>query len=506
MSNSDDWGTGHAPRTDQAGVRFRPRIGPLDVLVRLWRAKWLMILVFLPIFLLGLLAAFQMPTEYEARSRLYVRLGDESVFRPRVGSALGEGQPLAPDTEQLLLAELEVLQSPVVAERALEKFPLQRIFPKLVTAMEKEMEKEPADLHDAIAEETFQKAIAALQKRFKAGAAPKTPVIAASLEHEDAEVSAELLNAMIGAYLDYRQEVFAGSGSDSLRDQRKKFEGQLLDVESDIRAFLRSNNIGDFESERATAQQLYATISGELLTNQSRASAVEGQLDTYNRQLATIEPQQDMYVEDSSASQLMQLKIEREDLLSRYTADSRAVQAIDTRIAQLEDYLNSRDGLAGTTRRGPNPVYQQIEQAAANLEAERQSLALQEAELQRQLNRVEARLARLNDLTPEWQELQRRKALMEANVENFSVREIQENALAEIAVESADSVRVLEPARVPVKGSSLKMPIAALAFLFAGFTALMMGLLSALMRRGFPTAASVERTTGLPVIAAVGKA
>ncbi|MEM5518204.1 Wzz/FepE/Etk N-terminal domain-containing protein [Henriciella sp. AS95] len=504
MSNTDDWGTGHAPRADQTGVRHRPRIGPLDLAVRLWRAKWIMILVFLPIFLLGLFTAFQMPTEYEARSRLYVRLGDESVFRPRVGNTMGEGQTLAPDTEQLLMAELEVLQSPVVAERALEMFPLERIFPELVEAMDKAMAKEPADLHDAIAEETFQKAIGALQKKFSAGAAPKTPVIAAKLEHKDPAVSAELLNAMIGAYLDYRQEVFAGSGSDSLRDQRKKFEGQLLDVESEIRAFLRSNNIGDFESERATAQQLYATISGELLTNRSRASAVNGQLDIYNQQLSTIEPQQDMYVEDSSASQLMQLKIEREDLLSRYTPDSRAVQAIDTRIAQLEDYLNSRDGLSGTTRRGPNPVYQQVEQAAANLEAEQQSLALQEAELRRQLESVESRLSRLNDLTPEWQELQRRKALMEANVENFSVREIQENALAEISVESADSVRVLEPARVPVKGSSMKMPVAALAFLFAAFSALMAGLLYALTRRGFPTAASVERTTGLPVIGAVG--
>lgn len=503
MSDREDWGYAPAGHAGPAAVRQRPRIGPMEIGLQLWRAKWLMILVFLPIFLLGVFAAFQMPKEYEARSRLYVRLGDESVFRPRVGI---EGPALVPETEQLLLAELEVLQSPVVAERALERFPLKRIFPKMVTAMEEKMAKAPESEHEAIAEETFQTAIGALQKKLKAGAAPKTPVIATSLTMEDPEVSAEMLNAIIGAYLDYRGEVFASTGTDSLREQRKKFEGQLLDVEDEIRAFLRSNNIGDFESERITVQQLYSTISGELLTNQSRASAVEGQLDIYNQQLAKIQPEQDLYVEDSSASQLMQLKIEREDLLSRYTPDSRAVQAIDTRIAQLEQYLNSRDGLAGTTRRGPNPVYQQIEQAAANLEAEAQSLALQEAELKRQLSRVEARMQRLNELSPDWQELQRRKALMETNVQNFSVRELEEKALVEISGESADSVRVLEPARVPVKGSSLKAPVAALAFLLAGFTAFMVGLLWALTRKGFPTARSVERTVGIPVIASVGKA
>lgn len=503
MANTGDWGPAGTSYAEAGPVRRRPGLGPAELVLQLWRAKWLMLAVFLPIFLAGLIVAFRMPTEYEAKSRLYVRLGEESVYRPRVGT---EGAGATPEQEQLIQAELEILRSPVVVERALSHFPLARVFPDLVEAMDEKMAEAEPDEREAIAEETFQRGIAALRKKFDSGTAPKTPVIGTSLQHEDPEMAAELLNAMIGAYLDYRGEVFATTGSDSLREQRRKFENQLLDVEDEIRTFLRANQIGDFESERATAQQLYTTISGELLTNQSRASAVDGQLDIYNQQLATKEPEQDLYVEDSSAQRLAELRMEREDLLSRYTASSRAVQAIDTRIDQLEAYLGSRQGLSGTTRRGPNPVYQQIEQAAANLEAEAQSLSLQRAELERQLSAVEDRLQRLNELAPQWQELQRRKALMEANVQNFSVREIEENALAEISDQNADSVRVLEPARVPIKGSSLKMPVAALAFLFAGFTALMAGLLRALTRQGFPTARSVERTTGLPVLGSVGTA
>ena len=503
MTATQDWGPGGQSRPDAGVVRRRPWMGAAELVLQLWRAKWLMLLIFLPIFALGLFAAFQMPTAYEASSRLYVRLGEESVYRPKVGT---EGAGATPEQEQLIQAEIEVLRSPIVAERALERFPLARVYPELVEAMEKKLADTPTAERDALVEATFQKGVAALSESFKAGSAPKTPVIGTSLAHKDAQLSAELLNAIIGAYLDYRGEVFAVGGSDSLRDQRKKFESQLLSVEGEIRAFLKRNQIGDFESERQTAQQLFSTISGELLTNKSRASAVEGQLDIYNQQLSRINPQQDLYVEDSSANRLTELRMEREELLSRYTADSRAVQAIDTRIDQLEEYLASRDGLSGTTRRGPNPVYQQIEQSTANLEAEAQSLALQRAELERQLNSVEARLERLNELAPAWQELQRRKALLEANVQNFAAREIEERALAEISNQSADSVRVLEPARVPIKGKSLKLPVAALAFLFAGFTALMFGLLRALTRSGFPTARSLERTIGLPVVGSVGMA
>lgn len=503
MASMGDWGPAGTSYADTGPVRHRPRLGPADILLRLWRAKWLMLVIFVPIVALGAFVALRMPTEYEASSRLYVRLGEESVYRPRVGT---EGAGAMPEQEQLIQAEMEVLQSPVVAERALGHFPLARVFPDLAEAMDEKMAEAPASDYDAIADETFQKAVMQLRKMFEAGTAPKTPVIATSLKHEDPELSAELLNAMIGAYLDYRSEVFTPADTGSLQEQRKKFEAQLLAVEDEIRTFLKANRIGDFESERTTAQQLYATISGELLTNRSRASAVDGQLDIYNQQLANMNPQQDLYVEDSSAQRLSELQIEREDLLSRYTEDSRAVQAIDKRIAQLESYLSARDDMAGTTRRGPNPVYQQIEQAAANLEAEAQSLDLQEAELERQLAAVEARLERLNELAPAWQELQRRRTLMETNVQNFSARELEEKALAEISDRTADSVRVLEPARVPLKGSSLKLPVLALAILFGGFTALMAGLMHALTRRGFPTARSLERTTGLPVIGAVRRA
>lgn len=497
MPQSNDWGARPPSQAHTAPFRSRPRIGIADLILQLWRAKWLMIAVFIPVFLLGILAAFQMPKEYRAESRLFVRIGDENVYRPRVGN---ETQGVAPEEELLIQAELEVLRSPVVAERALSEFDLADVYPKLITAMEKKLAESPPSEHDAIREETAQKAAATLRKAFESGTAPKTPVIGTALSHKEAAMSAALLNAWIDAYLDYRNEVFSTNGSASLQEQRRKFEGELLTVENEIREFLRTNRIGDFESERLTAQQLFSTISGEMLTNQSRASAVEGQLDIYNQQLATLEPQQDLYVEDNSAQRLMELRIERQDLLSRYTEDSQAVRAIDDRISKIEGYLNSRSGLAGTTRRGPNPVYQDIEQAANNLQAEAQSLELQGAELQRQLGRVEARLSRLNELEPEWQELQRRKALMERNVENFSVREMEERALSEISGQTADSVRVLEPALVPLKGKSLRMPVAALGFLFAGFTALMAGLGRALTREGFATARSVERTTGLRVV------
>ena len=60
---------------------------------------------------------------------------------------------------------------------------------------------------------------------------------------------------------------------------------------------------------------------------------------------------------------------------------------------------------------------------------------------------------------------------------------------------------MIERAAAPSRGSSLKLPLLALVFLFAGFTALCVGLLRVFSRRGFITPASAGRTLQMPVLA-----
>ena len=67
-----------------------------------------------------------------------------------------------------------------------------------------------------------------------------------------------------------------------------------------------------------------------------------------------------------------------------------------------------------------------------------------------------------------------------------------------------DTIRVVEKAAAPTKGKSLRKPVAILAFLFAGFSALCVGLLRVFLTPGLPTPASAARTFDLPVLATAG--
>ena len=75
-----------------------------------------------------------------------------------------------------------------------------------------------------------------------------------------------------------------------------------------------------------------------------------------------------------------------------------------------------------------------------------------------------------------------------------------------MAAQASESVKITEPATVPIEGSSLKLPVAILALLFAGFTALLVGIGRALTRQGFATQSSLQRTTGIPVLGSVSRA
>lgn len=477
----------------------RPRLGALDLLLQLWRAKLLMtfvaILVFLPFFLF----AMSMQTKYEASSGLLVSLGEELVYRPRVGS---EAAGAIPEQELLNQAEIELLSSPVVADRVLDKFSIEAIYPEI--AQERAFIAADAPGRDPLVR-MRQMAASAILDDFSAGAAPKSNVIRATFKHEDAELSAAILNEMVDTYMRYRKEVFASSRATSFSEQRSRFEVGLIDAQEDIRFFLEQNRIGDFTAERQAAQRLYTSVSEQLFAISARETAVQGQLATLTRQMDSTQPLVEMFVEDSTDQTLLDLKIEREQALSRYKPDSRTVQAIDKRIEQVESYLGTQPSSVGTRRTGPNPIFQDMEQRRSGLEAEAQSLLNQRIELERQKQEATSRLRLFANLLPEWQELQRRRDLVERNLSSYAEREIESQTLSEIAQQESDNIRVIDRARVPLEGSSLKMPVIVFGFALALFTALIAGLLRATTRPSFSTAGSIERTTGIPVIASVRK-
>ncbi|MAI89708.1 Wzz/FepE/Etk N-terminal domain-containing protein [Ponticaulis sp.] len=475
-----------------SGRSNRPQLSLADIFLLLWRAKWMMIAIAVPIVALAVLVAMFMPTEYRATSRVQVTIGNERVFEPIVGSS---GANAVLGQEEITESEVELLYSPVIFDRVLQNVGMDVIYPKLHEAYQ---EAEPEDRPML-----YERALTVFQRNFGAGAAPKNPVIRTGFSHEDPVVAAMVLNEIVQTYLAYRTELFLSGNPEALAQQRSVLAGELTEADSAVEAFLIENRIGDFNTERESTASLYSSVTDNLYSIQAQRSEVQGRLSALNSQLALVEPTIDLYVETNYQQQLLDLQIERETLLSTYRQGTPQVQAIDRRIQNVENLISSQGDGAGVIRRGPNEVFQSLDQQRAELEAEASALQTRLEELQRQRSRLEQRQLELARLEPRYQELLRDRTVLESQLQLLSEREGEERLIREVSRSELENVQILEPARPPSQGKSMKLIVAAAGVVFGGFTGLMFALIWLFTKTTLSTAGSASRTVGLPVLASV---
>jgi uncharacterized protein involved in exopolysaccharide biosynthesis len=470
----------------------RPRLGIADWMSLLWREKWLMVFVFLTISLLGISFATTFQREYTATARLSILLGDEYIFTPRVGAA-AEGS--APKQEQIVQSEVEILTSAQVAERVVRSIGLSRLF-------------QPSDRQTAQGPDTPERRIAIgvynFQKKFVASSTPNTTVVRLAYSAHDPAIAALALNRLIDEYLAYRRDVLFEDRTASLTQQRSEFEVELESVQQELTAFMAANGVADFEAERLSLQTLLATTRAELFAVEARSREAQGRYSSteqsYQREPSEIR----LSFESDNSRRRIELASQLADLQTRYTDDSQPVINAKRRIEALDRVLNSQQGqAAGTTRMGTNPVRDTLGADRARTLAEVAATDQRVIALEAQLAQLQARAVQLAINRPAYEDLVRRKAILEEQVRQFSTREASARAQNELSRTSNDNIRVIERANAPTRGRSLRNYVGLGAVMFAAFTALMAGLVRALSRTGFPTPASVGRTLGLPVLAMV---
>lgn len=470
-----------------AYVTARPRYGVLDVIGLLLRELLLMIGVFLLIFAIGAGAVLMLKKSYTATASVFAGIGQEYVYQPRVGTA-ERGQ--APNVDEVVQAEAAILRSQEVKRRVVRAL-------GVAAFQNGKPSTQPAAKQEA-------DAIKAMDGALEVGVAPSSPIVQVSYEADDPATAAKILNAVLQQYLLRRREVFQSGDAAAIEAQQEVFQAELSDADQAYDQFLVSNDIGDFATAKATLAASYQAIFAERLS-------VQGQLNQASQRLATlvaqqqstpaeIALQQDLNI--AAQDQILQLRTEREQLLSRYQPDAQPVRDIEARITQLQGYVGGGNTVGPKeVRTGPNPVWVELETTRINTQAERDSLAARLAVLDRQVADLSNRQARLTQIESENANLAGNREVLSASVREFQQRATQTRADNELVRAGADNVRVIEGAQEPSSGKSLKLPLLAAVFLLAGFTALCVGLLRVFTRPGFVTPGSAGRTLEMPVLA-----
>lgn len=465
----------------------RPRYGVIDVVALLFRELALMTAIFVVILAIGAAVVMTMKKTYTAGASLFVGVGQEYVYQPRVG--MGE-RAMPPSASEVAQSEAAILNSLEVKRRVVRALGVES-FQGGKPSTESPARQEAA-------------AIRAVATGLGVEVTPLSPVVGLSYKSADPAKSARVLNTVIDQYLTYRREVFQDRATSAIRTQRQTFEQELADADRAYEEFLRTNDIGDFATAKASLAGSYQAVFAERMAVQAQLRQAAQRVSTLAAQQARTPAEVALHQDLNVTAQdlILQLRTERESLLSRYLPDAQPVREIEGRIAQLQAYVGTGTAVgAKEVRTGPNPVWIELETTRVNAQAERDALGARLAVLNRQVADLKARQARLTELESRNSTLAGNREVLTASIREFQQRETQSRADNELVKAGADNVTVIERAQPPSKGKSLRVPLMVAVLAFAGFTALCVGLLRVFLRRGFTLPMTLSRTLQAPVLA-----
>lgn len=467
-----------------------PRPSFADALAMLWAERVWVLGVGAAICALGLVLALAAPRTYTARAELLVRLGQEYVYQPTVGGVGAAGA--APEMQAVVNAEMRLIGSGAVVRQVIADVGLARLYPELAASPEGEARKLAA------AERAFA-------EHLTIETAPQTPAIGLAFEHNSPQVAARALNALVDQYLAHRRQVLTGGEDTALAEQSAEVNTRTGAAAATLSAFLAENDVGDFDSELNALAARAADTETQLFDAAARRGEAEARAASLRSRYEAEPEEISLYSESDARRELVAAQVEREELLSRYQDDAPPVREVDRRIAQLNGFLAGGDP-PSITRRGANPVRQDVASQMYAADAEARAQRGREIALTRQRGELRERLTRLRAIEPRFRQLLRERTILETNAQSFAERAEEARSFNELLGRSTDNISAVDRAAVPTQGKSLRLPIALITLLIAGIVAIATGLVRGLLRRSFPTPAAAARALDAPVLAVTARA
>lgn len=433
MTRASDMSGHPAGASGLSAAGPRQELDLFDVLALAWSQRGLIVLVFAVLMSIGVAASFLMlKPSYTAEARLLVLLNEDPT---PAAAGWGDGFML----NQVMQSESELLSSNAVRTLTYETLGAEAI------------------LGEAVEGDARSAALKTLRDGFNVSRAPNSSTLNATFESGNAERSALILNAVIDAYLAYRERVLVDTGVSGLSVRRAQADAALNDSQAALDAFLRENSLSNFETEQLTAQNLLANLTDRVNTARASQESYAAGALAIRQRLEQIPEQIELYVENGVSGRLLDLRAERASLLARYQETAPAVLAVDREIAALQSFIASGATQGeGQSRSGPNPVRQALESDLATREANARAEASLAASLQQQLNATRADLQRLRSLEPAYTRLAQDVAAAALAASNIAELEAAALSSRSAGLGAADFVRVVDRASPPLEGASMK--------------------------------------------------
>lgn len=422
-----------------------------DLLFVLFKHKTKALVVGITLLVLAALAAVGLPSKYASHSKMLVNLGRQSGGMDAT-SVLGPTVIPLINREAEINSEMQILKSRAVAERAV----------KLLG--DGYIARDPVD------------AVETLWNYVGVKAEPQSAVLTVSFEASRPEKAQKVVEAYVNAYLDVRAEMLANRGSTAFfQQQGAEARKRLAELDTQLRELKDATGVTDPDAQKQILLNRMATLQGALDAAQADLAASRSSIKTLEErlkitpertQLATGEA---MTALDQLRAEVNKMKLERDDLLTRYYENAPNVVMLTERLEAAQKQLDEAETGKNSLVTGLNPVHQGIQTQLESEYANRDATVARIDKLIDDKVAAESGLAKLND-----SEIKIKNLAREANIaEDFLKKYAQGLDVARtdqaLGGDKISNISVFSPATLDPEPSSPNRKLLMVFGLFLAF-------------------------------------
>jgi len=403
------------------------------------RRRYPLAATFLLLFGAACIVTLLIPRRYEAEAKLMVRRARQDA-PVTVDRAASSNVP-AEMTEAELNAEVELLQSRDLLEQVAEACRL--------------VQQKPQEEHN----ETLARGVREMEKGLKVATVNKTNLISVQFRAAEPGVAAEVVNRLVQGYLRKHVAVHrAPNTAVFFKSQADNFGKELNEAQHRLAGFRSKDGVSSLPDEKASALKRAADLEASIEETDSSIHDAENRARLLREQRAalpvTIETGSRMArsvgLIERLKGQLVELENKRTELLTKYEPSYRLVREVEQQIHDTRAALEKEQAPAVVDRtNAPNPLRQSIEGDLLRTEATIAGLRARRASLTEDLDRSRARLAKLDTLAGEHDDIQRRLRVAEENYLLYQKKEEESRMEEALDQQRILNVAIVEKAAIP---------------------------------------------------------
>ncbi len=434
--------------------------------------------------------------KYESAAELLVRFGVEQQTRADAGATMPAISATQLERKEIVNSQISLMHSRDLLSDVLHKIGIATVYPRIAA--------------DTAPEELEDTAIRRLDRDLTTEAGKDSDVIDMTLLNPDPNIAAQTLQALIESFQKREAAVYQSQQLGFLQGQLEQARAQLTASRNAVETFKSKTRIASLDEERSlllrqradTRQKLVDEISKQQEADQ-RYARTEELLKRMPEDIKLSDEADRFKPVDDARERLSELRQHESEMSINYRDDSRQMVNLQQQVQFAADELArlSKESVA-RIRTGPNPVYQNLQQAALIAAGDESAAGGARKPLEAELDRLDARLDELGKQTGKLNELELQQQVDEENFRGY-LQSVEEARVAnDLNREGITSVAVVQAPTVPIKPSQPRvLLLLAVAFVLGVAGGIALTFLAEMADEAFSMPSQIEAVLGVPVLA-----